>query len=215
MASDKNSSPAFFWRLLVRKIRLFSYVVEHDEGHAPNPHFRICTLCRCKFRKSPKGRRNIVELAQPGDWVIGTGGANPLRSAGRGKLVYAMQVEEKLTRQQYYEDNRFERKKPLPSGSYDRKHGDNERPTNPFEKHCQFALISHRFYYFRRNAICIDKKKFPDLEKTGRGFRSHFEGDIVKQFVKWITRHKLGKQGDPCMKETYKEGRKQACKSSC
>jgi hypothetical protein len=77
--------------------KLFSYVVEHDRGHAPNPHFRICTLCLCKYRKKTTNRKNIVERAAPGDWVIGTGGANLKKSAGHGTLIYAMRVDEKLT----------------------------------------------------------------------------------------------------------------------
>lgn len=68
-------------------MKLFSDVVVHDKGHAPNPYFGFCTLCRCKFKKSRKARQNIVELADRGDWVIGTGGANRRKSAGHGKLV--------------------------------------------------------------------------------------------------------------------------------
>ena len=78
-------------------MKLFSYVVDHDAGYGPNPYFGLCTLCRCKFRKFPERPKNIVELAEKGDWVVGTGGANPQKSAGHGKLVYAMQVEQKLT----------------------------------------------------------------------------------------------------------------------
>ena len=53
---------------------LYSYVVEHDTGYAPNPDSGVCSLCRCKFRESPVSRRNIVELAKKGDWIVGTGG---------------------------------------------------------------------------------------------------------------------------------------------
>jgi hypothetical protein len=64
-----------------RSIKIFSYIVDHDEGREPNPYFGTCTLCRCKYSKKleathgQKGSRNIVELAKEGDWVIGTGGA--------------------------------------------------------------------------------------------------------------------------------------------
>jgi hypothetical protein len=76
-----------------KEMKLFSYVVEHDNGYAPNPYFGVCTLCGCKF----EGRRNIVQLAKEGDWVVGTGGAST-KSAGHGKLLYAMRVDKKLTR---------------------------------------------------------------------------------------------------------------------
>jgi hypothetical protein len=96
-------------------MKLYSYVVEHDTGHAPNPYFGVCTLCRCKYREWPTGHRNIVELAEVGDWVVGTGGASK-RSAGHGKLVYAMRVDEKPTREKYYADPRFANKRKSPQG---------------------------------------------------------------------------------------------------
>jgi hypothetical protein len=42
---------------------LFSYVVDHDLGFAPNPASGYCTLVHCKF-EGKSGRRNIVELAK-------------------------------------------------------------------------------------------------------------------------------------------------------
>src|SRR3990170_4893887 len=102
-----------------RKPKLFSYVVEHDRGHAPNPYFGVCTLCRCKFRESSDKPRNLVETAEPGDWVIVTGGANLKRSAGHGTLIYAMRVDRRLTRQQYFLNSRFSRKKPRKNGTYE------------------------------------------------------------------------------------------------
>jgi len=46
--------------------RLFSYVVDHDYGFAPNPSGGFCTLAKCKYKKEGKQRRNIVELAGRG-----------------------------------------------------------------------------------------------------------------------------------------------------
>jgi len=92
-------------------MKLYSYVVEHDTGYAPNPYFGLCTLCRCKYRKRPGNPSNIVELAKGGDWIVGTGGANKKKSAGNGKLVYAMKVDEKLTRLTYWNGRRFSKKK--------------------------------------------------------------------------------------------------------
>ena len=104
-------------------MKVYSYVVEHDNGYGPNPYFRFCTLCGCKF----EGGKNIVQLAKVGDWVIGTGGKSK-RSAGHGKLVYAMRVDEKLTRWEYFTDSRFERKKPVKTGTHRQTRGDNEDP---------------------------------------------------------------------------------------
>ena len=109
-------------------VKIFSYVVDHDTGYAPNPYFGLCTLCRCKIRERPEDNRNIVELAEEGDWVIGTGRASK-RSAGHGRLVYAMRVDKKPTREEYY-------------SQFPQTRGDNEPPRDDFEKHKQFALVS-------------------------------------------------------------------------
>src|SRR5260370_22346988 len=79
--------------------RLFYYGVQHDYGLSPNPSGGFCTLAFCKF--STSGKRNVVELAEVGDWVIGTGGSHPV-SAGHGRLVYAMRVTEKLNLRDYF-----------------------------------------------------------------------------------------------------------------
>ncbi len=82
--------------------------------------------------KKTTSRKNVVERAVRGDWVIGTGGANLKKSAGHGTLIYAMRVDEKLTRQQYFLDRRFRKKKPRKNGPYEQTKGDNMRPANRF-----------------------------------------------------------------------------------
>lgn len=186
---------------------LYSYVVEHDRGYAPNPYFGMCTLCRCKFRKTPGKPKNLVEMAQIGDWVIGTGGASK-RSAGHGKLVYAMQVDEKLTRGEYFGDSRFAKKmKKSPPG-------DNEKPIGDFEKNEQYVLISRHFYYFGSNAIAIPQRL--DLEKKGPGYRCNFGETEIGRFRAWLKAHPKGpgKHGDPCYSQAEPKGSKD-CKSSC
>ncbi|HKW87884.1 MAG TPA: hypothetical protein VJN21_03920 [Candidatus Acidoferrales bacterium] len=186
-------------------MKLFSYVVEHDDGHAPNPYFGTCTLCRCKYRKHPGGRRNVVELAKEAHergeivWVVGTGGADLRKSAGNGKLVYAMRVDEVLSRSKYYKDPRFAEKKPLASGSYKEQQGDNVPPHGEFERDEQYVLVSRHFYYFGKNAPDIPPV-FPNLEKKGRGFRSRFEDTYIDRFVRWIETDKAGSRGEPCGK---------------
>jgi len=199
-------------------VKVYSYVVEHDTGHAPNPYFDSCTLCRCKFSQQAektqglKGRKNIVELAEEGDWVIGTGGASK-KSSGHGKLVYAMQVDEKLTRDEYFSDSRFAQKKRKKMGTYEQTQGDNLRPRNDFEKREQFALVSWYFYYFGANAVDIPER-FKHLEKKGPGFRSHFEQGDIRWFLGWLEKtYKPGRQGEPRYQELPRRTKK--CKSSC
>ena len=193
-------------------MKLYSYVVEHDTGHAPNPYFGVCTLCRCKYRKSSAGHRNIVELADVGDWVIGTGGSSK-RSAGHGNLVYAMRVNEKPTRAEYFADSRFAQKKRIKTGTDEQTRGDNERPCNDFEKRKQFALVSWHFYYFGANAIAIPGEF--DLEKKGPGFRCHFDPAEICRFVEWLEKHTPEKHGEPCQKVVDKPKGIKKCKSSC
>ncbi|SRR6266403_2626049 len=183
-----------------RTPKLFSYVVEHDTGDAPNPYFGICTLCVCKYRESPDKPRNVVELAEIGDWVVGTGGADLRKSAGHGKVVYAMKVTDKMTLQEYFTSAEFACKKPRANGNY--KYGDNFEPRTEFDKHERFVLVSEQFYYFGRNAISIPKKGFPGLEKKGRRFKSRFDDAYIASFVKWIENEvgkDPGKHGEPCL----------------
>lgn len=191
-------------------MKLYSYVVEHDNGYAPNPYFGVCTLCRCKF----EGRRNIVPLANVGDWVIGTGGASK-RSAGHGKLVYAMRVDEKLTRWEYFIDRRFQQKKPAKTGTYEQTRGDNVSPHGDFEKHEQFALLSRHFYYFGAKAIDVPKEF--DIEKRGPGFRSHFSPSDISRFIEWLqTAYTGGKHGEPCYRVSVdRSAGSKRCGSSC
>jgi hypothetical protein len=203
-------------------VNIFSYVVEHDNGEAPNPYFDFCTLCRCKFREKAedaRGRklpRNIVELAKVGDWVIGTGGASKKRSVGRhGTLVYAMRVDEKPTRKDYFSDSRFAEKKRVDAGTYEQTRGDNERPRNDFERVEQFALVSQHFYYFGASAKSATNipKRFKCLEKTGPGFR-YVDPENFRPFREWLEKHyEPGKQGEPCYQELPKGAKR--CKSSC
>jgi len=201
-------------------MKLFSYVVQHDYGHAPNPYFGVCTLCRCKFRGCRASRRNIVELAnqawQEGEtvWVVGTGGADLRKSAGNGKLVYAMRVDEVLSRARYYEDSRFRKKRPLRKSAYRHRRGDNIRPKDKFEAHKQYALISRHFFYFGRRAIKIPPR-FRGFKKRGPGFRSQFEDTDIMRFLRWVEEHERGMLGEPCGKDWLASREPKECKLSC
>lgn len=161
--------------------RLFSYVVEHDLGFSPNPFGAYCTLAHCKFSRSR--RRNVVELAKKGDWVIGTGGAGQ-KSSGHRTLIYAMKVTDKLTLQQYFSDERFR-------GRADN-HPEDAARTD------RFALISNDFFYFGANAIPIPAE-FATLEKKGPGFRDNFDEPFITKVEDWLRKSFLpGVHGEPC-----------------
>ena len=67
---------------------LFSYVVDHDLGFAPNPLDGFCTLVHCKFGGAG-GPVNIVELAEEQDWVLGSGGQSEQRGQRQPHLPHA------------------------------------------------------------------------------------------------------------------------------
>jgi hypothetical protein len=167
-----------------REPTLFSYVVDHDLGFAPNPEGNYCTLVHCKFG-GRSGRRNIVELAHEGDWVSGTGGTGK-DSAGHGRIIYLMRVGRKLPFGKYLSDARFR-------GRCDCEDLGGENT---------FALVSKRYFYFGKNAVevsLLPKHLASGLAKSGPGFRCDYPSSKLRELVKWFTTHyEVGRHGDPC-----------------
>lgn len=165
--------------------RLFSYVVDHDLGFAPNPYGGYCSLVHCKFGGAG-GRRNIVEMASPGDWILGSGGAGP-ESAGVNRIVYLMRVDEKLSFSRFLADPRFRGR----NDAIERNHGN------------LFALISSNYFYFGRNALSCTELPVTlqraSLFKRGRGYRGDLHVGHVLSLVDWFrSRFEYGMHGLPC-----------------
>lgn len=95
-------------------MRVFSYKMSRDYGFAPNPFQGICSLATCK----PKLRGS----AKVGDLVVATGCKenNLVR-----RVICVMRVSEKLKFQEYWDDPRFDKKKPFFGGNLSRAYGDN------------------------------------------------------------------------------------------
>jgi hypothetical protein len=176
---------------------LYSYVVDHDTGFAPNPLGGYCTLVHCKFQKSTSKRPNIVELAEKGDWILGTGGK---KSAGNNRIIYLMRVDEILPFRSYLSDKRFIGR----DGRKNRHRGN------------KFALVSEKFYYFGKNAL--DISKLPgvlqgNLEKKGPGYRKDYPLKHLEKLHKWFSdRYPIGTHGEPCNPCTDKESK---CPRKC
>lgn len=106
------------------KERLFTYRITHDKGFAPNPFGGILTLATCK----PGMRRTKIE----GDWVAGFASKflakntkiETRREIHPDSLIYLMRVTEVLSLDKYFNDPRFQMKKPR-SGGYKAQRGDN------------------------------------------------------------------------------------------
>lgn len=190
-------------------MKLFSYIVTHDAGFAPNPFGRYCTLACCK----PK----IRKTAQKGDWIVGL---SP--KADGNRIVYAMQVEKILTHDKYYKDSRFAAKKPdYSTGKIKNKCGDNiykylsngeyrqlpsyhsnkknrETEDSEAKEHDLSGinvLISKKFYYFGSQAIPLPKKLCG--LKVLRGHRNRFSEDVIKRFLKFIDKKQRGRCAFP------------------
>ena len=136
--------------------------------------------------KKPGGTNNIVEMAKVGDWVMGTGGASRA-SAGHGKIIYLMRVDEKLPFKDFLVDPRF-------NGRWDQRddhHGN------------QWALVSSHFHYFGKDALSIAQLPRSlsslKLEKRGPRYRRDLPEDKVLALTQWLAKNRpLGKSGEPC-----------------
>ncbi|WP_299520117.1 hypothetical protein [Winogradskyella sp.] len=192
-------------------MEMYSYVVARDFGFAPNPYGEYCTLATCK----PK----IREKAQIGDWVIGTGATGYNL---RNHLVFAMKVEEKIKFQSYWDDLRFQYKKPIMNGSLVQMYGDNiysfdkEKNTwNQLESHHSHpdgtinthnldrdiggknVLISSYFFYFGKNAIEIPNR-YREVVKSGPGYKKNIDTEIKNGVVNYLIKnYQLGYHSDP------------------
>ena len=181
---------------------LFSYVVDHDTGYAPNPFCGSCILSHCKFSKSPP-RKNLIESANDGDWIVGTGGTSP-NTVPHGKIVFVMKVEEKLPIRRLYAEKRFALKRAragydVPSrGTLHRKHG------------IWFLVATKEYWYYGREAVDIPKRfrefkksghKIQALEKKGPGYKCNFSPQFVQEFIRWIKMKKTGCHGKPVVYE--------------
>ncbi len=133
--------------------RLLSYVLHHDLGVAPCVDARFCSLAVCKFaHREPLagGRPNVVELAEVGDLVVGTGGAGR-SSAGHGRLVYAMRITEKMPLAAYVRDRRFRDRLDVRRA---RECAVEDGGIGPW----RMALVSDLFWYFGKSAVTIDTR---------------------------------------------------------
>lgn len=93
-------------------LKAYSYIVARDYGFAPNPFYGVLTLATCK--------PGIRKSAGVGDLIIGCS-----NKAHGNKLIYVAKVSEILTFDQYWNDSRFAKKKPVMNGSLKKLYGDN------------------------------------------------------------------------------------------
>lgn len=199
----------------------YSYKIEHDFGLAPNPFGGSCTLAVC--RPTIRANKNL----KIGDWIIGTGS---VKLKNLHHLIYIMQVDEKLTFNEYWEDLRFQYKKPQINGSLVQMYGDNFYHKNletkewiqedsahslidglPNKGHIdkdidgKYVLISKTYYYLGDNSINIPVK-FRDICSNGRNMKGpSIDKKNAEKFIKWVKeKYSIGIYGDPISWKNHK-----------
>lgn len=178
---------------------VYSYVIEHDLGFAPNPFHGYCTLACCK--------PFIRKRAKVGDIILGTGAVKPKL---RGHLTFWMEVEEILTFDQYWADRRFRRKKPVMAATTLLRYGDNIYHRNggkKFKQEYSFhsredgsvsrgdltrdtgttenVLIGRNFTFWGRSGVKIPEHLTGFLKK-GPGQRYRFTEDQIRKLMEWL-----------------------------
>lgn len=188
----------------------YSYKLDHDYGLAPNPFGEYCTLAVCK--PSIRNNKNL----KIGDWIFGTGSK---KLDKLHHLIFAMQVQGKLDFQEYWNDIRFQYKKPILNGSLVQMFGDNfyhedengnwiqEASAHSIidkEEHKKndlsgkYVLFTNKFYYFGDSSPLIPEE-FWGVCNEGRNMKSKgIDNKTAKKFVDWLEKNfNEGINGDP------------------
>ena len=192
---------------------LYSYVLDHDFGFAPNPFFGACTLATCKPQ--------IRARASLYDYVMGTGCAKRGRS---GRLVYMMRIDEITTYDAYWVDERFRRKRPSFGRGVAHAFGDNiyhrnaegvwqqanslhsfpDGTPNPLNRdhdtHSDKVLIGREFVYFGGAGpmIPLEFRNWQGADVCGgRGYRRHFPEGLAESVIEWAMALGFGRVGTP------------------
>lgn len=152
---------------------LFSYIVDHDTGYAPNPFNGVCTLAYCKYPMRPH--------VQKDDYVIGVG-----KKELGNRVVYAMRVTETLEHDLYLLDQRFEDRR----GDYD-----NSNAKEEIAESSQ-ALISDDFVYWGGEGPDVPER-LRGLIVERQGYKSKINAPLIDEFLKWFKRQKRGCLGTP------------------
>ncbi|MBY5353580.1 hypothetical protein HFO94_08500 [Rhizobium leguminosarum] len=178
---------------------VYIYVVARDFGFAPNPFHGVCTLATCK----PIVRR----MAKVDDWVFGMGGG---KLGAVSRCIFAMQVTEAVSLDEYWADTRFKDKKPVRNGSRTMMLGDNiyhqsndgwqqldshhSRPDGLPDIHniktdtgTNRVLLSEHFFYFGKAAPEVSKAVLDEIGyKNIRGHRV-YRNDECQGLLDWLS----------------------------
>lgn len=206
--------------------RLYSYLMTHDSGFAPNPFLGCLTLATCMTE--------IRRTKKVGDWVAGFASKALVKKChARGLnipyqgLIYLMEVGEILPLDAYFHDSRFREKKAIPLGSSNTmlERGDNiyhlddkgnfQQLENDNHDEGELlkdtkgknVLIAKQFYYFGRACPAPDASwRSLNVRVPDRYIACGCESDglALDNIIKFMHEQgfKPGIHGNPCIWDT-------------
>lgn len=172
---------------------LRSYVMTTDSGFAPNVTGGICTLATCKPR--------VRSHATVGDWIMGT----PSRSDGEEQIIHLTRVDETLTYDEYYHDERFQMKQPEndPNGDNiyylsdgvltqdERTNHHNNPEDRQRDLNTDRVLVGETFWYFGGASVTVPEHLRHDVihkyKQEGRRFYSNAKTEPLRKLVEWCS----------------------------
>lgn len=184
-------------------MNLYSYVVTHDYGFAPNPYGGVLTLATCK--------PDIRRTAQVGDWLMGTGSAD---SVGQNKLIYLACISKIISIADYGSSDEYKNKVPVKTAEAWSRRGDNiyrkdgdgswTQVSNRFHGIDEMehdlsglnVLVCKDFWYFGVNAIGIPNE-FKDLIKKGPKYKKNTDLPEANKFINHVKSNAKGLHGSP------------------
>ncbi|MDH5784298.1 MAG: hypothetical protein OEZ16_01660 [Chromatiales bacterium] len=183
-------------------MKLYSYVITHDYGFAPNPFGGFLTLATCM----PQIRRS----AQIGDWLMGTGSTD---GVGVDRLIFLAKITGKPSLADYSILDKYRIKIPNSCEEKWAKRGDNiyfqnadgewNQRSNPFHGEEEMAhdlsglnvLVCDEFWYFGASAPIIPVEH-RHLIKKGPNCKANENKDVTS-FLHWVSTRKRGINGNP------------------
>jgi|GEM_PF-976408 len=188
----------------VKTNRVFSYVVVHDTGFAPNPFHGLLTLACCKPL--------IRKTASVGDLIVGL-------SSRSERIVYATQVAEVLSFEEYWADPMYRSRRPIidspqivyragdniyePVGGgyrqlpsfHSNRDGSEDAGLKRTDLSGNHVLVCERFTYWGRSGPALPEGL--QFLAVGRGHRSNFSADQIGTVARWFADLPGGVLGAP------------------
>ena len=183
--------------------KLYTHIVAKDTGVAPNPFFQWLTLAL--------GTPNHMHAkAWPGDWIAGF-----FHEEGKYRLLYAMEVQQRLSLKDYFNHPDFQNKKPEPYGTNEQKCGDNfysfnngfwlQHETRHHQgdahkkrdtRHNPPVFASRKFWYFGKNAVDVPQE-FEHLIAKQALQVNHPHPQNIHAFKEWVKGFRAGVHAYP------------------